>query len=113
MITFPSGITSISLRASSYKFWNKFKFEFGLNFNEVQTFLEKSDKFSKIPSSHDILEYEIILTHLYSNIGSSFTSGKRDVVYFIPKKAGHLSMLLPLSQVHYCTKLGNECSKLN
>jgi hypothetical protein len=25
---------------------------------------------------------------LYSNIGSSFTSGKRDLVYFIPKRVG-------------------------
>jgi hypothetical protein len=33
------------------------KFEFGLNFNVVQTFLEKSDKLSKISSSHDIFEY--------------------------------------------------------
>jgi hypothetical protein len=65
---------------ASYKFWNKFKFEFSLNIKVVQTFLEKSDKFSKIPSSQDILEYEFILTHLYSNIGSSFTSGKRDLV---------------------------------
>jgi hypothetical protein len=30
----------------------------------VQTFLEKSDAFSNIPSSHDILEYEFRLTHL-------------------------------------------------
>jgi hypothetical protein len=50
---------------------------------------------------------------LYSNIGSSFISGKRDLVYFIPKRAGHLSILLPLSQVHHCTKLGEEHSKLN
>jgi hypothetical protein len=68
--------------------------------------LEKSDKFSKTPSSHGVLEYEFVLMHLYSNIGSSFTSGKRDLVYFIPKRAG-----LPLSQVHHCTKLGKECSK--
>jgi hypothetical protein len=53
------------------------KFELGFNFNGFQTLLEKSDKFSKIPSSHDIFEYEFIMTHLYSNIGSSFTSGKR------------------------------------
>jgi hypothetical protein len=47
-----------------------------LEFKGVQTFLEKIDKFSKIPSSYDILEYEFRLTHLYSNIGSSFASGK-------------------------------------
>jgi hypothetical protein len=75
--------------------------------------LEKSDKFSKIPSSHDILEYEFILTHMYSNIGSSFTCGKRDLVYFVPERLGHLRILLPLSQVHHCSKLGKECSKLN
>jgi hypothetical protein len=70
--------------------------------------MEKSDKFSKIPSSHDILEYKFILTHLYSNIESSFISGKRTLVYFIPKRAGHLSILLALSQVHHSTKLGKE-----
>jgi hypothetical protein len=73
-----------------------------MNFKGVQTYLEKSDKFSKIPHSHDILEYEFILTHLYSNIESSFTSGRRDLVYFMPKIAGHLSILLPLSQAHHC-----------
>jgi hypothetical protein len=56
-----------------------------LNFRGVQTFLEKSNKFSKIPSSHGIFEYEFILTHLYSNIGSSFTSGKRDSLFHTQK----------------------------
>jgi hypothetical protein len=79
----------------SFKFWIKFKFESYLNFKGVQTFLEKSDKFSKIPSSHDILEYEFRLTNLYSNIESYFTRGKRDSVYFIPERADHLSILLP------------------
>jgi hypothetical protein len=50
---------------------------------------------------------------LYSNIGSYFTSGKRDLVYFIPKRVGHLRILLPLSQVHHCFKMGKEYSKLN
>jgi hypothetical protein len=59
-----------------HKFWNKFKFEYSLNFKGVQTFLEKSSKFTNILSSHDLPEYEFRLTHLYSNIGSSFTSGK-------------------------------------
>jgi hypothetical protein len=40
-------------------------------------------------------------------------SGRMDLVYFIRKRAGHLSILLPLSQVHYCTKLSKECSKQN
>jgi hypothetical protein len=84
-----------------------------LNFEGVQTILEKSDNFCKIPSSHDILEYELILTHLYSNIESFFTSGRRDLLYFLPKRAGHVSILLPLSQFHHCTKLGKKCSKLN
>jgi hypothetical protein len=39
--------------------------------------------------------------------------GRRDLVYFIPKIAGQLSILLPLSEVHHYTKLGKECSKLN
>jgi hypothetical protein len=42
----------------------------------------KSDKFSKILSSHSTLEYEFTLTHLYSNIGSSFTSGKKVLSLF-------------------------------
>jgi hypothetical protein len=105
--------TSNPLRIARYKFSNKFKFESSLNFEGVQTFLEKSDKFFKIPSSHDILEYEFRLTHLYSNIESFFTSEKRDLVYFISKRADHLSILLLLSQVHHGTKLGKEYSKLN
>jgi hypothetical protein len=84
-----------------------------LNFKGVQTFLEKSDKFSKIPSSYDTLEYKFTLTHFYSNIGSFFTSGKKDFVYFILNRAGHLRILLPLSQVYYCSKLDNECPKLD
>jgi hypothetical protein len=86
---------------ASYKFWNKFKFESSLNFKGVQTFLEKSDKFFKIPSSHDTLEYNFTLTHLYSNIGSLFTSGKNDLVQFILNVAGHLGMLGPLTQIHH------------
>jgi hypothetical protein len=70
------GPTRSSLRISSYKFWNKFKFESSLNFKGVQTFLEKSDTFSKIPSLHDILEYEFRLTRLYPNIEGFFTSRK-------------------------------------
>jgi hypothetical protein len=38
--------------------------------------LEKSDKFSKIPYLLDILEYNLILTHLHSRFESYFTSGK-------------------------------------
>jgi hypothetical protein len=68
-----------SLRISSYNFWKLFKLKSSLNFKGVQTFLGNFDKFSKIPSSHDIPEYKFILTHLYSNIRSSFTSGKRDL----------------------------------
>jgi hypothetical protein len=80
---------------ASYKFYNKFKFESSLNFKWVQTFLEKSDKFSKIPSSDAILEYEFTMTHLYSNIGSCFTSGKRYLVYFIPQKSWPLKNIAP------------------
>jgi hypothetical protein len=47
-----------------------------LNFKGVQTFLEKSDKFSKVSSAKDTLEYNFTLAHLYSNIESFFTSGK-------------------------------------
>jgi hypothetical protein len=63
--------------------------------------LEKSDKFSKIPCSQDIPDYNFISTHLYSNIRSFFTSGKKDSVYFILKVAGHLGMLDPLTQIHH------------
>jgi hypothetical protein len=55
-----------------------------LNFKGVQTFMKKSDKFSKIPSSHVILEYKFKLTHLYSNIECSFTSGKKVISLFHP-----------------------------
>jgi hypothetical protein len=57
--------------------------------------LENSDKFSEIPSSPDILEYEFILTHLYSNIGNSFTSEQRYLVYFIPYKSWPLKYIVP------------------
>jgi hypothetical protein len=74
--------------------------------------MEKTDKFSKIPSSYDILEYNFILTYLYSNFDSSFTSGKRYLVYH-SIGGGHLSRLLPRSQVHDCIKLAKECSELD
>jgi hypothetical protein len=86
---------------ASYKFWNKFKFESSLNFKGLQTFLEKSDKFFKSPSSNDTLEYNFILTHLYSNIESFFTSGKNDLVQFILNVVGHLGMLDPLTQIQH------------
>jgi hypothetical protein len=76
------GSSSKSFCIACYKFWNKFKIEYSSNFKGVQTFLKKSDKFLKILSSHDILEYNFTLTHLYSNIGSFFTSGKNDLVKF-------------------------------
>jgi hypothetical protein len=64
-------------------------------------------------SSHDILEYNFTLTHLYSNIGSFFTSGKNDFVKFILNVADHLWMLAPLTQVHHGSKFDKECSKLS
>jgi hypothetical protein len=112
------GTTSKSHRIESYKFWSKFKFESSLNFKGVQTFLEKHDKFSKIPSSHSIVEYEFTLTHLYSNIGSSFTSGKRYLVYFIPHKSWPLRYIAPtitstplyqIGQGVFETRLGVLC----
>jgi hypothetical protein len=30
-----------------------------------------------------------------------------------PIRVGHLSIFLPLSQAHHCTKLDKECSKLD
>jgi hypothetical protein len=63
--TFLFGTTSNSLRISSYNFWNKFKFESSLNFRGVQTFLEKSDKFSKILPSGDLHKSEFIWVYLY------------------------------------------------
>jgi hypothetical protein len=51
------------------------------------------------------------LTHLYSNIGSFFTSGKKDL--FILIRVGHLRILLPLSQVYHYSKLEKEYSKLD
>jgi hypothetical protein len=78
-----------------------------LNFKGVQTVLEKPDKFSKIPSSHAILEYEFTLTHLYSNIGSSFTSEKCTLFISYSIRAGHLSILLPITSTPlYKTRQG-------
>jgi hypothetical protein len=89
------GPTSKSNGISCYKFWNKFKFESYLNFKGVQNFLETSHKFSKIPSSHAIVEYEFKLSHLYSNFESSFTSGKLYFVYFVPHKIWRLNNIAP------------------
>jgi hypothetical protein len=61
-------------------FWNQIQFKSSMNFKGVPTFLKKSDKLFKIPSSLDILEYNFTLTHLYSNIGCFFTSAKNDSV---------------------------------
>jgi hypothetical protein len=61
---------------NNFTFWPNFKFPqelklqileqiqiwISLNFKGIQTFLEKSDKFTKILSSHDIPEYEFIMT---------------------------------------------------
>jgi hypothetical protein len=99
--TFLSGSGSKSHRIASYKFWDKFKFEYSMNFKGIQTFLKKSAKIYKIPYPHPILDNEFMLTHLYSNIGSFFTSGNRYLVYFIPNRAGHLRLLSPLSQVYH------------
>jgi hypothetical protein len=41
------------------------------------------------------------LTHLYSKIGSFFTSGKNDLVKFILKIAGHLGVFGTLPQLHH------------
>jgi hypothetical protein len=45
------------------------------------------------------------LAHLYSNIESSFTSEKNDLVNFRLNMAGHLRVLLPPSQVYPCSKM--------
>jgi hypothetical protein len=103
------GSASKSQRIASYKFWDKFKFESSLNFKVIQSFQKKSDKLYKIPYPHLILDYKFTLTHLYSNIGSSFTSGNRYLVYFILNRAGHLRVLPPLSQIYYCSKMDKEC----
>jgi hypothetical protein len=50
---------------------------------------------------------------MYSNIGSFFTSGKKDLIYFILIRADNLRILLPLSQVYHCSKLDKEYSKLD
>jgi hypothetical protein len=58
-------------------FGNQIQFKSFMNFKRVPTFFEKSDKFTKIPCSLDIFEYNFTLTHLYSKFGSYFTSGKK------------------------------------
>jgi hypothetical protein len=75
--------------------------EISLNFKGVQTFLKKSDKFSKILYPRPILDYRFILTPMYSKIGSSFTSVKNDLVQIISKRAGHFRVLCPLLQIHH------------
>jgi hypothetical protein len=50
---------------------------------------------------------------LYSNIGCFFTSAKKDLVYFILNRSGHLRILLPLSEVYHYSKLNKEYSKLD
>jgi hypothetical protein len=79
-----------------------------MNFKGIQTFLKKYDKFYKLPYPHPILGYKFTLTHLYSNIGSFFTSGNRYLVYFILNRADQ-RVLPPLSQVYHCSKMDNEC----
>jgi hypothetical protein len=54
---------------------NKNQFEFGLNFKGGPTFWEKSHKFTKNLFWHDLQYCQFWLTHLYSKIWSSFTSG--------------------------------------
>jgi hypothetical protein len=76
-------------------------------------FWKKSNKFYKIPCPHPILYYKFTLTHLYSNIGSFFTSRNRYLVYFILNRAGHLRVLPPLSQVYHWSKMDKECSQVS
>jgi hypothetical protein len=73
----------------------KIKIETSSNFKGFQTFMEKSDNFYKILSSQAWLEDNFTLAHLYLNIGSSFTSEKKDLVKFRLNRAGHLRVLLP------------------
>jgi hypothetical protein len=61
-------------------FGNQIQFKSFMNFKRYPTFLEKYDKFTKIPCSLDILEYNFTLTYLYSKFGSYFASGKNDLV---------------------------------
>jgi hypothetical protein len=55
------GSTTNSQQNSSYKIGNNPTLNFFLNFQGVQTFLKKSDKFSKISYFLDILEYNFTL----------------------------------------------------
>jgi hypothetical protein len=66
-----------------------------LNFKGIQTF-KTFDKFYKIPYPHAILDYKFTLSHLYSNIGSFFTSGREDLVQIISKIACHFRGIVPL-----------------
>jgi hypothetical protein len=50
-------------------FGNQIQFKSFMNFKRVLTFLEKSDKFTKIPCSLAILEYNFTLTHFIQNLG--------------------------------------------
>jgi hypothetical protein len=45
------------------------QFETSMNFKRVQTLCEKSGKFTKILSQHDLHKRELIWAHLYTKIG--------------------------------------------
>jgi hypothetical protein len=87
----------------------KINFESSSNSKGVQTFLKKSGKFFKIPSSHGILKYTFKLAHLYSNIGSSFTSENR---YFVNFRLNNVGILRRLPQLHHDSNLDKVCSQV-
>jgi hypothetical protein len=51
------GKTSKLQRILNYKFGNDLEYEYGLNFKGLQTVWEKSRKFTKIISLHDLHKY--------------------------------------------------------
>jgi hypothetical protein len=75
--TFSIGPTSNSHFILGYKFWNRFKFEYSLNFKGVQTLWEKSRKISKILCWLNLRNCEFNWAHLHARICSSYTSVKR------------------------------------
>jgi hypothetical protein len=65
---FLNGSTSNSQQNLCYNFWNKLQFETSMNFKGVQTLQEKSGKFTKILTQHDLHKTEFSWAHLYAKI---------------------------------------------